>query len=67
MKKDEIIRRLKDSGKQVEELVDALGTVDSEDARLSRVSRNKVAITLFELIDDITSIEADIYNFLKES
>lgn len=65
--KENIINRLKDSGKQIDDIVSALETVDSDNERLSRLSRNKVAITLFELIDDITNIESDIYNFLRES
>jgi len=65
IKKSDIIKSVRAEITLLEGLITALELLDSEEASTSRLATNRVALTMFEMINSITATEADIYNYMK--
>lgn len=64
-KKQHIIDECNKNINDINVIINNLDTVDNSEARVSRLSRNKIVFTLFELMDRMSNTEIDIYNYLK--
>ncbi len=65
MTKQEIQKALTENVERLNEIMTALDQLDCQDAKTVRLARNRVVITLFELVDSIGNTEVDIYNYLR--
>ena len=63
--KEEIIKGLEEQKKKIQTIIDGLCSLDSGDLKTDRESTRVVTITLFELVDALTNLEVDIYNFFN--
>ena len=63
--KEKIIKGLEKQKKKIQVIVDGLRSLDSDDLRTNREAIRTVVFTLFELVDELTNLEADIYNFFR--
>jgi len=63
--KEKLIERLEKQKDRVQVIIDGLRMLDSGNLTVDRNLTRTVTITLFELIDSLTNLEADIYNFFK--
>lgn len=66
MEKDEIQKELGSNGRRINRIIFALNEVDSSDKKVGRLSRNEVTTTLFDLVESISNVELDIYNYLED-
>jgi len=63
--KEEVIKGLEEQKKKIQIIIDGLRLLDSGDLKTDRESIRIVTITLFELVDALTNLEVDIYNFFN--